>query len=304
MLINLVFPLLILGAMILLLHGFLRWQRARKRYSPLTEFMLRAPAQKLEADLEALDERLYSGVMAVILPLTIVVIGLRSNVYAWIFAAIFALLGCWLLIATLSRAIKLRLAIDGEQYTGMELNHLMRFGAWVYHDIPYQYGNIDHLIVSTGGIFTVETKTFRKPAGERESSRQSQVNFDGNELTFPHFRTSEPLEQARCHAKHVQESIRKNLGITVPVKPVVALPGWYVERSSHSDVWIINPKRGGALASQVQKSVIPPDQTALIANYIESVARSVPAGSRKMDPDAAKHYDFWNNRRFEERKLG
>ena len=40
MLINLAFPLLILGAMILLLHGFLRWQRARRRYSPLTDFML------------------------------------------------------------------------------------------------------------------------------------------------------------------------------------------------------------------------------------------------------------------------
>jgi hypothetical protein len=228
----------------------------------------------------------------------------RSNVYAWIFAGIVALLGCWLLIATLSKAIKLRLAIDGEQYTGMELNQLMRSGAWVYHDIPYQYGNIDHLIVSTGGIFTVETKTFRKPAGERESSRQSQVTFDGNELVFPHFRTSAPLEQARRHAKQVQDSIRKNLGIAVPVTPVVALPGWYVERSGRADAWVINPKRGGALASQVQKSVIPSDQTALIANYIESVARSVPAGSRKMDPDATKHYDFWNNRRFEERKLG
>lgn len=47
-----------------------------------------------------------------------------------------------------------------------------------------------------------ETKTYRKPAGERESSRQANVTFDGTKLLFPNDRTRvEPLEQARLHAK-------------------------------------------------------------------------------------------------------
>jgi hypothetical protein len=218
--------------------------------------------------------------------------------------ALVAIYGIWLLFSTLRNAIDLRLAIDGEQYTGCELNYLMRAGAWVFHDIPYQYGNIDHIVVSTGGVFTVETKTYRKPAGERESSRQATVKCNGDSLVFPHFNTSEPLEQARRHAKHTELAIRKNLGVDVRATPVVALPGWYVERSRRSDVWIMNPKRGGALAAQVKQHVISPQDAERIANYIESAVRSVPAGSKKMDPDAHKYYDIWNKRRFEERKLG
>ena len=297
-------PIVLVIGLVLAIHLFVRRQRARKRYSPLTEAMLRTPGQHLEEEQSKLEEKLYLGVTTVLLFPVVVYVGARSSLVAWAIVVIIVGIGVWSLFRTFSKALNLRLAIDGEQYTGLELNYLMRNGAWVFHDIPYQYGNIDHIVVSTGGVFAVETKTYRKPAGAREGSREYKVTRNGNTLEFPHFRTSEPIEQARRHAKHVQSSIRNNLGITVPVTPVVALPGWFVEPSPKIDVRVINPKRGGALAAQVQQDTVSPQQAELIANYIESVARSVPAGSKKMDPDASKFYDFWNKRRFEERKLG
>ncbi|MEJ8567935.1 nuclease-related domain-containing protein [Elongatibacter sediminis] len=301
---KLIFPLLLLGGLILFFWILVKRQRARKRFSPIVENMLRTPAQHLEAELDDLYEHMVLGINAIILPSTVAFLTAYSNPVAWIIAGLIALGGAWILRKTIHKSMQLRLAIDGEQYTGTELNYLMRAGAWVYHDIPYRYGNIDHLIVSTGGIFAVETKTFRKPARERELSRQSTVVFEGKQLLFPHFQTAAPLNQACRHARYVQESIVRNLGLKVPVTPVVALPGWFIDRRTRSDVWIINPKRGGTLATQVRKGVISPEHATLIANYVESVARSVPAGSKKMDPDATKYYDFWNNRRFEDRKLG
>ena len=63
-------------------------------------------------------------------------------------------------------------------------------------------------------------------------------------------------------------------------------------------------ERGGALKAQVSKNVLREEQAGLIVHYIESGVRSVPAGSKEMDPDANRHCDFWNNRCFEEKKLG
>ena len=53
--------------------------------------------------------------------------------------------------------------LRGEEYTGQELNFLMRDGAYVFHDIPYKYGNIDHVVVCQSRILAVETKAYSKP---------------------------------------------------------------------------------------------------------------------------------------------
>ena len=62
-----------------------------------------------------------------------------------------------------NQVIRLHQGVEAEIATGQELSLLMRDGAWVFHDIPYQYGNIDHVIVSRGSIFAIETKGYSKP---------------------------------------------------------------------------------------------------------------------------------------------
>ena len=135
------------------------------------------------------------------------------------------------------------LGCDGERYTGQELNYLMRSGAWVYHDLPYQYGNIDHMVVSTGGVFVVETKAVSKPQVGKGKKREAKVECKNGVLHFPHISTSLPLKQAGIHAKYVEKYLQKRAGLRVPVKAVVALPGWFIEGQG-GDVEIINPKRG------------------------------------------------------------
>lgn len=299
---------LIMGVVLIVAIGYffrlIHKRRAEKRYSPLTENMLRMPAQSLERELEKAVERLGFGMISCILPIAIAISNPSFGTVSWLLVSAFSVAALVFTGRVIKEGMQLRLAIDGEQYTGFELNYLMRAGAWVYHDIPFQYGNIDHIVVSTGGVFTVETKTFRKPEGKRLSTRQAKVQFDGSKLSLPQYQTTEPIEQAILQAKYLKKAIKTNLGIDVAVTPIVALPGWFVERTAISDIWVINPKRGGALAAQVRQSNMSLQQAELVANYIESVARSVPPGSKKMDPDASKYYDFWNNRRFEERKIG
>jgi hypothetical protein len=298
----------LLAAAFLAAYLFAMWllvkkRRSQKRYSPLTEELLRVPGQEIEKELSALDEKLMVGAITALLgPVLVLIVSSNSRIL-WGVAILMFIIGVSYTWHVLNKGIQLRLACDGEQYTGAELNLLMRSGAWVFHDIPYQYGNIDHIVVSAGGIFAVETKTFRKPEGDRQSRRLSTVKFDGKSLKFPHFNTSEPIEQSERHAKYLKKSIKKNTGLDISVTPVVALPGWFIERTQRSEVWIINPKRGGPLHQAVRKSALNPESVERVASYIESVARSVKGGSKKMDPDASKNFDFWYKQRYKPRKI-
>jgi hypothetical protein len=57
----------------------------------------------------------------------------------------------------------LRLGLEGERTVGHALEELRVYGYQVFHDIPGNKFNIDHVIAGPAGIFTIETKTRSKP---------------------------------------------------------------------------------------------------------------------------------------------
>ena len=71
-----------------------------------------------------------------------------------------------------------QLGAEGEEYTGQELNQLMKHGVDVFHDVPYAYGNIDHIVVGWDFVFVVETKAVRKPKGKKKNSRLKDVTYN------------------------------------------------------------------------------------------------------------------------------
>lgn len=180
----------------------------------------------------------------------------------------------------------------------------MRSGAFVFHDIPYECGNIDHIVVGKNKIFAVETKAVRKPSNTESNSKEFKVKFDGSSLIFPHYITKKPIAQALKHANFLKDVIENKCGINFPVVAVVALPGWYIQNEFKSkDLLIINPKRGKALKNWIGELE---DKNARdkVAVYLASVARSVEHRSDRSDPNASKKYDFWLNPRPKETTLG
>ncbi|MCF7981562.1 MAG: NERD domain-containing protein, partial [Pseudomonadales bacterium] len=248
--------------------------RARKKnkYSPFTEKLLRSPGYSLGKEVDELSNDLTPHlVMLAILPLYYFLIWPQMKANSLIAIAVifigYFVLSIKKIISWFNRMLNLRLALDGEVYTGQELNFLMREGAYVYHDIPYQYGNIDHIIVSTGGVFTVETKAVRKP-GDAEGKRQSDVVYKEDKLFFPQFVTDGPLKQAQRHADYVHKFLKEKTGYEVLVTPVIAIPGWFVRRQTKNDLLVINPKRGKALRSFVSRPIIASERVAILANQI------------------------------------
>jgi len=66
--------------------------------------------------------------------------------------------------------------------------------------------------------------------------------FDGQQLIFPRHSESAPVEQARRQAAWLAKWLEGAVGQSVPIYPVIAIPGWFITRTGRSDVIVTNPK--------------------------------------------------------------
>ena len=67
----------------------------------------------------------------------------------------------------------------------------------VFHDIPADNFNIDHVVIAREGVFAVETKGFTKPkqgAGRADAT----VFFDGSSLRYPQWTTKKAARAGRA----------------------------------------------------------------------------------------------------------
>jgi hypothetical protein len=71
--------------------------------------------------------------------------------------------GAWRISSIRGRVRNLKLGRDGERVVGQFLERLRDGGGQVFHDVPGQGFNLDHVVISARGIYTIETKTFSKP---------------------------------------------------------------------------------------------------------------------------------------------
>ncbi len=284
--------------------AFYKVSRLKRRYSPFTEDTLRLPGHTLRVKHNELSDDLtlyylfyLFTAIGLVLAFTLLNSHLREIfVVSAILFMLFVLYKVWQLFDELRKS---RLGLEAEEYVGQELNLLLCRGAHVFHDIPYRYGNIDHIVVGSDKVFVIETKAISKPqALHKKNGRDPKVVFDGRKLIFPHMKTDEPIKQAQRHAEHVRDALRKNCGLSFDVVPVVALPGWYVEaRSTGSGVLVINPRRGKALDRWLNKTDDKTNRN-IVSVYIASVARSVSARSVLTDPNAGDKFDFWFDQKY------
>lgn len=129
---------------------------------------------------------------------------------------------------------KVRDGLLAERVTGMQLNRLVAKGCKVLHDLPCEGFNIDHVVVAPRGVYSVETKSFRKPMRSDDDSHY-RVTYDGKMLQFPDFTEKDALAQAERQAQWLRRTIRESIGTDVPVIPALALPGWMVV--NNDEVW-------------------------------------------------------------------
>ena len=252
------FPIIAFLGPLLVVVGLLylyRWYRGRKGFrSPLTRQLLRPPGQSLRLRIEEISNTLNETLFVVALVPSLIsgVILSRGFVSGKSIETFWMVVGAatWVcftayyvrkIFKLLSERRDFRLGLDGELATAEELNQLMHYGYFVFHDFPADHFNIDHVVIGPAGIFAVETKTRSK--GIMKGKQGAMVIFENSQLKFPNYQESESIQQAKDESKWLAQFLGKSVGKPVAVKPVLALPDWLVERrAKDASIMVINPK--------------------------------------------------------------
>ncbi len=256
-------------------------KRPLARISPITDNPLRNPGQSLDEELQRIwEDDIFTWGGSLVFAFGLLIYEwvrwlLNTDVHPLV---VTLLLIPWMifLVFKLYRIKQLRqrlkMARDGEKAVGQYLSDLREQGHRVYHDVIGKSFNIDHVIVSDRGIFTVETKTYSKPPSGRPT-----LVFDGEQITRNgKALQKDALQQAQAQAKWVHDLIQETTGRDLPVKPVVVFPGWFIEKTTGaktSPVWVLNPKALPTfLENEPQR--IPAEDVKLAAYHLSRYIRS------------------------------
>jgi hypothetical protein len=175
-----------------------RLAKVKARYKseseePFTGFPHRPPGESLRRKIQHLDDKFGQELLVMVLfPGALALIVVVNPIYqTWPWLPAFVLMSFSVAIWYGRRVMKLlrelwdySLGFTGERVVGEELNQLMLDGYRVFHDVPFEGFDIDHVVVGPPGVYAIETKARRKPKGER-GKKEYHVRFDGTALHWP-----------------------------------------------------------------------------------------------------------------------
>jgi Nuclease-related domain len=161
---------------------------------------------------------------------------------------------------------------DGEKAVGQYLENLREQGAKVFHDIPGDNFNLDHVVICKSGIYVIETKTYSKP-----DKGETKALFNGETLSFNgKNETNKPIIQVKAASSWLKDLIEQSTGHKFMVKPVIVFPGWFIEttyEAKASDVWVLNPKGLPTFISN-SKEQLSNEQVKLVAFNLSRYVRN------------------------------
>ena len=280
------------GAAIVLLLRRKAVTRAARR-SPLTEDLLRAPGHSLREKLEDLRSEVgFDVTVLMVVPNLLLALYLLQLQFRhlppsmWVNVVLAAL--CVGVIGHFIRGLlrrsaemdKLRKGLDAEVAVGQELDQLMRQGAVVFHDFQAEKFNIDHVVIAPQGVFCVETKGYTKALGD-DGAAAARVKFDGRVLSFPGWQTSKPLEQAERNAQWLAKWLSSATGTEMSVIPVVALPGWFVDRKGRGTVRVFSGRELPSLLKAGTPNALSADKIQRAVHQVEQRCRDVKPTYRR-----------------------
>jgi hypothetical protein len=143
------------------------------------------------------------------------------------------------LIIIIKRIKTSKLGRDGERIVGEIFDNLRAQGFVVFHDILANNFNIDHVILTPHGIFTIETKT-------RSKNPKDEITFKDDNIIAGNINLGNKIIiQAESQSKWLKSILKESTGKNYPVMPVIVFPDWFVKpmpENLKKRIWILNPK--------------------------------------------------------------
>ncbi|CAN5856017.1 hypothetical protein BH24DEI2_BH24DEI2_05940 [soil metagenome] len=253
-----------------------------KTKSPLRSAPLRVPGQSVQEQLDHLLNDIFVDHLVLIMitfimlltSLIILAFGTPPQIMV-VVTGLFFITSLIYAVPKMRKAVKkakdLKLGRDGERAVAEYLDTLRNENCRVLHDLKGNNFNLDHVVVTSQGVFTIETKTMSKP--ERGDVK---VVYDGENITVGGFKPDcNPVTQAKAQASWLRTLLKDMTGKDYPVRPVVVYPGWFVGRTNKDkgrEVWVIEPKSLGGFIAQEPIQITASD-VALASNALKRHVR-------------------------------
>ena len=252
----------------------------KNKKSPLKSKPLRHAGQSLD---EEIEKRISEYMLIYILTIFLVLYLIAMEWYRWYMQApptpiAMTIVGLPFIIFAIYKFIKekkkidlLKQGRDGEKAVGQYLEGFREAGMKVHHDIIGDNFNIDHILVSTKGVYLIETKTYSKPI-----KGKTEIEFDGLDFYYNGVKYNDNIQvQVAAGSTWLKNLIEELTVKKVDVKPVVVFPGWFVEmtRKHDSNIWALNPRNLQKFINN-KNEIISKDDVQLISNHIARYIRA------------------------------
>jgi hypothetical protein len=274
-----------------IIYLFRFFKKRKKLRSSLTQNLLRSPGQSLLYKLDAINADLTAHLSsALVAPLAIYALHISISYFGGaresdLRIGITACAALGFFVFSTSKAIKLlrdrralRLGYEGKLLVGQELEQLRHDGFYVYHDFRADTFNIDHIVVGAKGVFAVETKT-RSKSMAKNRVEDATVEYDGRMLYYPKGDDFKTIEQAESQATWLSNWLGKAIGEPLAVRAIVALPGWFIKRTSSEGIPVANPKQFASLFEHIHPQ-------SLSDPIITRITHQLDQACRDMEPDS------------------
>lgn len=269
--------------------------RRSKGRPPVDFLLLRGPGETLRRKVAAFHEEFIFQVAAAALvplaagfvvllaidrifhPAAPIGIGVELAATAAVFAGAMTLMA-----ATLRERLQSHkncsLGYLGERAVGEAMEPLLVEGYRVFHDVPMSKGcfpfNLDHVAVGPNGVFVIETKARRKGRA-RPGFDDHRVTYDGRQLIWPWGEDATTPQQAENRAAVLSRWLNAMTSLGICARPVLALPGWFVNVQGVGRLMVVNHKQLAAVVMRGGDRALGPDQVDLLARQLDTICRDV-----------------------------
>ncbi len=282
--------LIIIGAALVIAGFFYIFRFYKKRKKPGSHFsqnLLRSPGQSLLYKMDAINSDLTVYVSsAFVVPLAIYSLhislsyfagagetGFRNGVTVCV-ALVFFVFSVYRASKLLHERRLLRLEFESKLVVGQELEQLRHDGLVVYHDFPADTFHIDHIVVDSKGVFALKTTAHSKPI-TKNRVEDATVEYDGRMLYFPKADDISTIDLANSQASWLSNWLEKAIGEPIAVRAIVALPGWFVKRTSSEGIPVANPKQFASLFEHVNPQSLSGSIITRITHQLDQTCRDI-----------------------------